>query len=401
MSYRILAVDDHPQTLDIVIITLQQHGFQAMGLNSPVDVVTIAEQERPHLILLDMNMPEMDGSEVCRQLRAHPELSSIPIIMFSAEASEKLAGFQAGADDFLLKPTDPEELIARIEALLESSGAVEDESESTAAESPMGVGVPSLGGLSPLPKDSKLIAVTGVRGGSGATTLAMNLAVGSAMAGFGTTLVDLDVLQGHVGRYLKQKLSRHINALAQLPDDELAVHLPEQLITYRDNLNLLLVNPNVAGAYLVPSPKQIAIIINALMRSNRCVVVDLGHEINSLARVVLEGADEVIICLRPERVSLASARELVQFLEKILYPHTALRAIMFGVIGGMKLPKKAVEGFLGRPLLAIIPAQPQRMLNAMNKGLAFVELYPETKVAQAFQLIARRLVETPKRLARK
>ncbi|HEX2028264.1 MAG TPA: response regulator [Nitriliruptorales bacterium] len=120
MSALVLIVDDDPDIRDIVEINLQSAGF---------DVATAADGERgleqalrlrPELVLLDLMMPRIDGYEVCRRLRTDARTSHIPIIMLTARAqpSDRVSGLELGADDYLTKPFDVDELIARIHATL-------------------------------------------------------------------------------------------------------------------------------------------------------------------------------------------------------------------------------------------------------------------------------------------
>jgi MinD-like ATPase involved in chromosome partitioning or flagellar assembly len=374
MTHKILAIDDHPQTLEIVIITLQQHGFLAVGTDSPTEAVTMAEKERPDLILLDMNMPEINGLEVCRRLRIHPQLGKVPIIMFSAEATEKLAGFETGPTSAFAPP-------------LPEGG---DPSRPPSGADPHHLPPPE----SDMPdrRPAEVIAVVGARGGSGTTTLATNLALTAAELGRATTLVDLDLLQGHVGLFLKSKASGGLNHLAQLPDDELAPQIPRLLVRYNESLQLLLTNSNLYGRYPTPSPGQMSIIINQLKQERDLLIFDLGCGISRVARAVLEELDQVIVCVRPERVSLAAARVLLKQLKEASRPGTLVRALMVDSIGGMKLPKPAIERFLNHRVLATIPAQPKGMTQAINKGAAYVQLYPESKVTKLFQLLVKHLV---------
>jgi len=139
----------------------------------------------------------------------------------------------------------------------------------------------------------------------------------------------------------------------------------------------------------MPSPAQIAIIADAVGRSSQFVVADLGHQITGATRVVVEGATQVIVCVRPERLSLSAAKVMLQQLEQTVFSHTRISVMLFGLVGGLNLPKHAIEGFLGHPVLAIIPPMPKEMLLALNKGVPFVHLFPRTDVAMLFRQAAK------------
>jgi DNA-binding response OmpR family regulator len=109
MAEKILIVDDDLDTLRLVGLMLQRQGYEIVAANSGEQAVTMAQGENPELILLDVMMPDMDGVEVTRRLRAEPSTRDIPIIMFTAktQVEDKILGFEAGADDYLTKPTQP------------------------------------------------------------------------------------------------------------------------------------------------------------------------------------------------------------------------------------------------------------------------------------------------------
>ena len=111
----ILGVDDRPRNLDILRKTLERD-YTVITAASGEEALQIAPRLRPDLVLLDIMMPGIDGYETCRRLRAQPELSAIKIIMVSAKAmtSERLEGYAAGADDYVVKPFDQDELLAKV-----------------------------------------------------------------------------------------------------------------------------------------------------------------------------------------------------------------------------------------------------------------------------------------------
>lgn len=117
MNELILVVDDEPKIVKIARDYLEKSGYQVLSASDGVTALAMARQERPAMVVLDLNMPEMDGLDVCRQLRRE---SDVPIIMLTArvEETDRLIGLELGADDYITKPFSPRELVARIRAVL-------------------------------------------------------------------------------------------------------------------------------------------------------------------------------------------------------------------------------------------------------------------------------------------
>jgi PleD family two-component response regulator len=111
----ILAVDDAPANIDMVKAVLSKHFFVQAAVNGKMALM-IANKKKPDLILLDIMMPEMDGFEICRQLKQNPETASIPIIFLTGQDTiiEEAKGLMLGAVDFLLKPIEPKLLLSRV-----------------------------------------------------------------------------------------------------------------------------------------------------------------------------------------------------------------------------------------------------------------------------------------------
>jgi DNA-binding response OmpR family regulator len=123
MSHKILVVDDEPSNRKMIGYALHSAGHSVSAAESGKEALLKIQAEIPDLVILDVMMPGMDGIEVCERLRNNPETATLPIIMLSAlaQVNEKIRGLKAGADDYLTKPIDPKELVARVEALLERS----------------------------------------------------------------------------------------------------------------------------------------------------------------------------------------------------------------------------------------------------------------------------------------
>ena len=120
---RILVVDDEPDILNLLEYNLKRAGFQAILAKDGPEAIEAAKAHRPDLVLLDIMLPDMEGTEVLRRLKALEATSLIPIIMLTAKGEEvdKIVGFELGAEDYITKPFSPRELILRVKAVLKRS----------------------------------------------------------------------------------------------------------------------------------------------------------------------------------------------------------------------------------------------------------------------------------------
>jgi two-component system, OmpR family, alkaline phosphatase synthesis response regulator PhoP len=117
---KILLVDDEPDIIEIVGYNLEQEGYQISTASNGKEAINKAKKELPHLIILDLMMPEMDGIETCENIRRIPELSNVIITFLTARGEDysQVAGFEAGADDYITKPIKPKLLVSKVKALL-------------------------------------------------------------------------------------------------------------------------------------------------------------------------------------------------------------------------------------------------------------------------------------------
>ena len=120
MEHKILLVDDEIDILEFIRYNLTKEGYMVYTAENGVEALRIAEEVHPHLILLDMMMPVMDGAQTCRAIRQNPELKDTMVVFLSAlsEEEEQLIGFDVGADDYLTKPIKMKLLISRVQAIL-------------------------------------------------------------------------------------------------------------------------------------------------------------------------------------------------------------------------------------------------------------------------------------------
>ena len=137
-NIKILLVDDEIDILEIVSYNLKQEGYTIYTAENGVEAIDKAKKIKPHLIILDVMMPEMDGIEACEHIRKVPELKNTIITFFTARGEDysQIAGFEAGADDYISKPVKPKVLVSKIKGLLRRLNSVEMDNSNISIKSP-------------------------------------------------------------------------------------------------------------------------------------------------------------------------------------------------------------------------------------------------------------------------
>jgi len=123
MSKHILVVDDEPDILELVRFGLTQEGFSVETAATAGEGLACLTRRTPDLVVLDLMLPDMSGTEVCRKLRSDSKTAQLPVVMLTARSEEvdRVVGFELGADDYVTKPFSPRELVLRVKAVLRRS----------------------------------------------------------------------------------------------------------------------------------------------------------------------------------------------------------------------------------------------------------------------------------------
>lgn len=125
MNEKIAVLEDEQDIRDLIALHLKKNGFRCETFSSAEAFFRVVEKEHFQLLLLDLILPDMNGTEVCRKIKSDPVIMALPIIMVTAktEETDKIVGLELGADDYITKPFSPKELIARVKAVLRRSSA--------------------------------------------------------------------------------------------------------------------------------------------------------------------------------------------------------------------------------------------------------------------------------------
>jgi CheY-like chemotaxis protein/MinD-like ATPase involved in chromosome partitioning or flagellar assembly len=380
MAEKILIVDDDIDSLKLIGLMLQRQGYEIAAANAGGQAIAKALAETPDLIILDVMMPDMDGYEVCRRLRADTSTQHIPIIMFTAKTlvDDKVTGFEAGADDYLTKPTHPAELASRVKAVLARSMA----QRRTTGDS----------GL--------LIGFLGTKGGVGTTTLSTNVAaaIGQKDA---TILVDVRLGQGSLGLSLGLGRSAGLANLLGRPAAEMTPRAIEgELVTHSSGIKLLLSSGRPKESQLNANPDTIVTILKGLRALARNVVVDLGSGLNRQNVRLVKEFDQIVLVVEPYRVTLNMARELLKELEGAGIGRGRTNVVLLSRSQStLQVPWQEAEQILSHEMLAIISPAPELAFQASEAGFPIVLFQPTSIVATQMNKLSEELGNRVRALA--
>lgn len=369
MPQRILCVDDDPMMRQLVAITLGATGYEIHTAADGGEALAAARSLRPDLVVLDVVMPDIDGYEVCRRLRAMPELTHVPVIMLTSadDVETRIRSFDAGADNFVRKPFDPDELQARARALLQWTASAQ----------------------APPPVSGRVTAVFALRGGVGVSTLAANLAAGLAQIWSApVALVDLALTCGQSALLLNLAPHGSWADLTRFP----AAEIDEDMV-----LQTMLRHPT--GVRVLPAPPRpelrelvgsalVTHVLDMVRRRHPYVVIDLPHDFAESTVAALDAADLALLLLAPDLASVRAAATTLDVFEALGYPPDRIRLVLNWTFERRGLQRADIEAALRRPIDIVLPFAPDAFVDAINAGVPPVLASPQPPIGAALEDLA-------------
>jgi len=350
MAECILAVDDNIVNLKVVSATLQKGGYEVQTAQSGPEALEKCRQKIPDLILLDINMPEMDGYEVCRRLRKKPSTSNTPIMMLTANDTleEKIKGFDAGADDYMTKPYQPTELLVRIGVLLRRAARVETQK---------------------IAVDPKVSAVFSLRGGVGVSVLAVNLAAAYRQIwGESVVLVDMVMNMGQDALMLNLPLRNTWADIGSIPPQEIDEEVVQNVLLEHHSGLKVLAAPRTSVEGEGVKTDSIRKVLEILREKFSYVVLDLPHDFSDITLTGLDYADDVIMLMAPELASVRATVGALEVFDTLGYSRNDITVGMNWIFERKGLAKTDIENVIKKPIGFMIPFASEPIITSINLG---------------------------------
>ena len=371
---RVLIVDDIPETRD--------HLTKLLGFESDIEVVAtassgaealeLAGRHQPDVVLMDINMPDMDGITTTEKLSTHVPTTSVVMMSVQGEADYLRRSMLAGAREFLVKPFSSDELTGSIRQVYARE---REKASRIVAAAP-----------APRPEeevDGQVIAVFSPKGGVGRTTMAVNLAVAAAQdLGKKVCLVDGSFQFGDIGVLLN--LNPKNKSIADLVP-ELEQGEPESLDTFVINhssgIRVLLAPPSPEMAELI-TPSGIKRVLDALRRMHDIVIVDCSSYFNDLTLAILDTADVILTMLTLEITSIKNMRLFLEVADQLGYEDGKVRLVLNRADSTLGIRVSDVEQSIGRKVDHTIVSDGRSVVYALNRGIPFFVSNREAQVSQ-------------------
>jgi len=326
--------------------------------------LVLAASERPDMIVLDIMMPEPDGYQVAKQLRENPQTAPIPIMMFTAKSQleSKVAGYEAGADDYLTKPVHPTELIARIKALFTRS--------KTRGTGPL------------LTRRGYVVGVMAAKGGLGVSTLTLNL----ALSYYQKTKAEVIAAEmrpgqgtwaGELGFSQDEGLT---NLLSMRAGDITLEDVEKQLTSTTYGIRLLLATPKAADCNrLINSVAQLEVVLFHLFTLGSFFTLDIGTPYTPGLEKMLNMVDELILVTEPQPHSVKRTHQLMGELSTMGFSANKPYSVVINnrVRADMQLSAVQIQEMLNIPKTSFIPGVSEQSYQAAMRNIPLGYLQPE------------------------
>ncbi|MCX6064567.1 MAG: response regulator [Chloroflexi bacterium] len=366
---RVLMIDDEPVFYKMASSLLKKKGYELEYAKNGKDGLAAISAFKPEIIIVDMRLPDLSGFDILQSLRSDPLYHHIPVIFLTSvnTLEDKLKAFELGADDYLIKPFEPEELAARLDILARRAKALQITSELESS----------------LKTYPTVVTLHSLRGGSGVSNLAVNLAISFYQIWEKPTLLlDTAFFAGQIAMLLNKTPG---NTLGKFADFQLA-ELDDKMI---DDL----INKHESGVHFIAAPRfPVAtdvftidfwnLIFEKLNQNYSFIVIDTSHDFSDTVISTLMVASTILLVMAPEMGSLRVAVSALKIYDQLSIPAENVKLVLNRTFPNPGIDKAQLEKAIGRSFDYEIPYEPVEVLRSINLGKPFVVDHPELPISK-------------------
>ena len=376
---RVLLIDDEQFYFKLIQKKLKESDYTLEYAKSGSEGLTKISSFEPELLIVDLKLPEMDGFQILERLKKDPKFASVPVIVITAkdELNEKLKAFELGADDYLVKPFQPEELVARMGILARRGKAMQ-----------MAANGSEKGRVT----NSTVIAVHSLRGGLGCSSIMVNLGLAlHKLWGKQIVLVDGVLTAGQVALMLNAKSSATWENLVGVNEETLDDYVVTEMMTEHESGVRFIASPRFPIAADTFSNDILNLFMEKVKSQNEFVLIDTSHDFSDMTINMLNVSSQILLVMAPEMASLRSAVSALEVYDRLGMSMDKVKIVLNNNSSNPAIKQAQLEKVLKRPIDFVLSYEAGEVNRALNFGQPFILTNPDLPISLALEIMGYKL----------
>ena len=372
---RVLLIDDEQFYFKLLKKTLPEAEYNLEYAKSGPEGLAKIPSFEPEMLIVDLKLPEMDGFEILERLRRDPKYSFIPVIVITSrdELSEKLRAFELGADDYVVKPFQPEELLARIGILARRGRAM----RIAQLEAPKSA------------KAATMITVHSLRGGLGCSSIVVNLGLAfHKLWAQQTLLMDGVLTAGQVALMLDAKPTATWENLVGVETENIDdVVVGEMMGPHKSGIRYI-ASPRFPIAADTFTHDTLKLFLEKLKSQNDFIVVDTSHDFSDMTIHMLNMSNTILLVMAPELAALRTTMSALEIYDRLGIPLEKVKIILNNNSSNPAIKQVQLEKVLKRSIDFVLPFEAGEVNRALNFGQPFILNNPDLPICLVLERMA-------------
>lgn len=371
---RVLLIDDEQFYFKLLQKSLKEAEYKLEYAKTGKEGLAKIPSFEPEMLIVDLKLPELDGFEILQRLRRDPKFSYVPVIVITSkdELSEKLRAFELGADDYLVKPFQPEELVARMGILARRGRAMQIAQKETTKVTA-----------------ATVVAVHSLRGGLGCSSIVVNLGLAfQKLWGKQTLLIDSVLTAGQVALMLDAKSTATWENLVGVETENIDDGLVAEIMCPHKSGIRYIASPRYPIAADTFTHETLKVLMETLKSHNDFIVVDTSHDFSDLTIHMLTMSRTILLVMAPEMASLRTTMSALEIYDRLGIPLDKVKIVLNNNSSNPAIKQAQLEKVLRHPIDFVLPYEAGEVNRALNFGQPFILNNPDLPICLVLERMA-------------